>query len=110
MNFGFALLIMITAGLFGRKKPLIGAALGCVLTLASYFYSNQYEFRSFLINLVIGFFVSFAAAYIMHFFSSGFRGGNHNTGPSYMGDGAGFASGSDSGIIESDQEREQKKR
>ncbi len=108
MNFGLVVLIILIAGFLGRKRPFRSSLLGCILTLSFYFVFQKFEIRSFITDALIGFAASFGASYQSYFFSSGFKGGNHNTGPSYMGGGRG--SGFEGGIIMSDEERDKQKR
>jgi hypothetical protein len=111
MNFGFIVLIIVISGFFGSKKPLLGSIIGCIITIAQYFYFQEFLFKSFAISVLIGFSISFVTAYFASFFSSGFKGGNHNTGPSYMGGfGGGRGGAPPGGIIQSDEELESHKR
>lgn len=108
MHIGFILLIIIVSGFFGKKKPLLGSFLGCIIALAQYFYFNDFQIKSFVIVVLIGFGFSFGIAYLISYLSSGLRGGKHNTGPSIIG--GGRAGGSPGRIIQSDEEIESHKK
>jgi hypothetical protein len=85
MGFAYVLLVMFISAILGRKKPIIGSVIGCIATLAIYFYTNDFQIKSFAIAILMGFSVSFGSAFLFSIVASGFRGGNHNTGPSYWG-------------------------
>lgn len=85
MSFAYVLLVVFISAIFGRKKPILGSVIGCIATLAIYFYTNNFQIKSFVIAVLIGFSVSFGAAFLFSIIASGFRGGNHNTGPSFWG-------------------------
>jgi len=108
MHFGFILLIIIVSGFFGRKKPLLGSIFGCIIALAQYFYFSEFQIKSFAIAVLIGFGFSFGTAYFISYLSSGFKGGKHNTGPSFIG--GDRAGGSPGRIIRSDEEIESHKK
>ena len=111
MNFGFVVLIIIVAGIFGRKRPLLGALIGVVLTLAIVLYLQDYSIKSIIVSFLKGIPASFAGAYFVYFWGSGLKGGKHNEGPSYMGGfGGGRGGAPPGGIILSDEERERNKK
>ena len=104
------MMIILVALLFGHEKPLRGAILGCGLTPTLYFLFQSFQIKSFAISTLVGFSLSFGSAYFISMITSGFKGGNHNTGPSYMGGGSGPDSGFEGGIVQSDQERKKQKK
>lgn len=108
MHIGFVLLIIIVSGFFGNKKPLLGSIFGSIIALAQYFYFSEFQIKSFVIAVLIGFGFSFGTAYFISYFSSGFKGGKHNAGPSIIG--GGRAGGSPGRIIRSDEEIESHKK
>ncbi len=111
MNFGFIILIVLASGIIGSRKPLIGALVGCAITFVQYFYFQEFNLKSFAIAGSIGVSVSFGFAYFFSYVSSGFKGGKHNTGPSYMGGfGGGRGGAPPGGINRSDEEIESHKR
>ncbi len=111
MNFGFIILIVLASGIIGSRKPLIGALVGCAITFVQYFYFQEFNLKSFAVAGSIGVSVSFGTAYFVSFFSSGFKGGKHNTGPSYSGGfGGGRGGAPPGGIIRSDEEIESHKK
>ncbi len=100
------IIVFIVSGVIGLKKPIVGAICGCVLTIALLFALHDFELIKFAIVLLFGFLASFAGGYLIPWFFSGFKGGKHNTGPSYIGGGSGEGWGEHTGgIILSDQER-----
>ena len=108
MNFVFVLLVVIVAGIFGRKRPILGALLGVVITLAIVLYLQDYNIKSIIVSALKGISASFVGAYFAYFLRSGLKGGAHNKGPSFFG--GGRAGGGPGGIILSDDEREKHKK
>ncbi len=108
MNLGFVLLIIIAAGIFGRKRPISGALLGVAVTLAIVLCLQDYNIKSIIVSALKGIPASFVAAYFAYFLRSGLEGGDHNKGPSFLGGGRG--GGGAGGIILSDEEREKHKK
>lgn len=105
MNLGFVLLIVIVAGIFGRKRPLLGSLLGVVITLAIVLYSQDYNIKSIIVSALKGISASFVGAYLTYFWRSGLKGGSHNTGPSI-----GASRGGGANIIHTDEEEQHHKR
>ncbi|MBT3227161.1 MAG: hypothetical protein HN580_09595 [Deltaproteobacteria bacterium] len=105
MNLGFVLLIIIVAGFFGRKRPLLASIFGVVITLAIVLYSQDYSIKSIIVSVLKGISASFAGAYLTYFWRSGLKGGNHNTGPSI-----GASRGGGANIIHTDEEEQHHKR
>ncbi len=97
------LIVFVISGLIALKKPIIGAICGSILTVVLFFILNNFEIGRFLITLILGIGASFSGAYMIGWLFSGFRGGKHNTGPSYWG--GGDRRGHTGGIILSDEER-----
>ena len=87
MNIGFVLLVVIVAGIFGRKRPILGALIGVVITFAIVLYLQDYNIKSIIVSSLKGIPASFVGAYFVYFLRSGLKGGNHNTGPSIMSGG-----------------------
>ncbi len=105
---GIILIVFIASGIIGLKKPIIGAISGCLLTIVLFFVLNEFKISIFLITSLFGFIASFAGGYSIPWFFSGFMGGKHNTGPSFIG--GGRAGGGTGGIVFSDEERENLKK
>jgi hypothetical protein len=100
------LISFVVSGIIGLKKPILGVISGCVLTIILFFILYEFERMKFIIVLVFGCLVSFAGGYFIPWFFSGFKGGKHNTGPSFIGGGSGKGWGEHTGgIILSDEER-----
>lgn len=73
----------------------------CVL----YYFTQQFSVKSFLITLSVGFVVCGVGSYLISWIFSGFKGGDHNTGPSFFpGAGGGRGGAPPGGIIQSDEE------
>ncbi len=105
------LIVFIVSGIIGLKKPIAGALSGCLLTVVLYLFLNDFEINWFLITCLLGSLAGFAGGYSIPWFFSGFKGGRHNTGPSYIGGGAGRGLGEHTGgIILSDEERKNAKK
>ena len=94
--------VFVISGMIALKKPIIGAISGSILTILLFFILNNFEIGLFLVTCISGIAASFAGAYMMGWFFSGFKGGKHNTGPSFWGGGD---RGHTGGIILSDEER-----
>ncbi|MBT4266611.1 MAG: hypothetical protein HOD85_20625 [Deltaproteobacteria bacterium] len=101
MNLGFVLLIGVGAVVLGRKKPLIGIVTGCVLTLILYFVSQDFQLKSFIIHSLIGLAISCVSSFLGNIIISGHKGGNHNTGPGFIGSGRHGGGGN---IVHTDEE------
>jgi hypothetical protein len=105
------LIAFFVSGIIGVKKRSIGVACGCILTICLYFVQNDFNLITFVVTVFLGFVASFAGSYAIPWFFSGFKGGKHNTGPSYIGGGSNRGSGGHTGgIIFSDEERKNLKR
>ena len=102
------LIVFFVSGIVGLKKPLIGTIAGCILTIVLFFLFYNFTVFQFLLTCLIGFATSFAGSRAFSWFFSGFRGGKHNTGPSYIGGGDRTAWGG--GIILTAEERENLKK
>ena len=100
---GIIIIVFIASGIIGLKKPIIGAVSGCLLTIVLFFVLNEFKISIFLTTSLFGFIASFAGGYLIPWFFSGFRGGKHNTGPSFI-DGV-RTGGHPGGIILSDEEQ-----
>jgi hypothetical protein len=105
------LIVFLISGIIGIKKRSIGVTCGFILTIFLYFVLNDYNLITFVATVVLGFVASFAGSFAIPWFFSGFKGGKHNTGPSFIGGGSGRGSGGHTGgIIFSDEERKNLKR
>ena len=93
------LIVFIVAGIIGIKKKILGALTGCLLTLILYFLIEDFKITKFIVTVFLGFLSSFAGSYAIPWFLSGFKGGKHSTGPSYIGGGAGKGWGEHTGGI-----------
>ncbi len=85
MNNGELIIVIIAAGLLGRKSILRGGIFGVVISLVLYFIIESFQIKSFCSSLAIGAFASFGSSILTNIISSGLNGGNHNTSPSFMG-------------------------
>lgn len=104
---GMLLVVGLLAGFIGLKKPLVGAVAGgvCALLYVSFFSNAGVAYR--LVFGLLGCVASGVGGYGIPWFFSGFKGGTHNSGPSYLGGGAGRGWGEHGGgIMLSDEERE----
>jgi len=103
------LIAFIVSGLIALKKRINGIIAGCILTAIHFFRFNSFEIYSFLISFLIGLVASVLGAFIIPWFFSGYKGGRHSTGPSFIGGGSGRGHGPSGGIILSDEERDKSK-
>lgn len=106
-----AIIAFVVAIVIGRKRPIFSSISGCLLIIAYYLYSNEFEVVEFLKSVWFGCFLSICLSFFFAYIWSGVKGGNHNTGPSYMGGAGGGRGGAPpGGIIQSDEERQRNKR
>jgi nicotinamide riboside transporter PnuC len=93
---------------FGIKRPKVGLVIGVIVVCTFYYLTQTFEIRSLLTSLAIGIPVCALGSFLTSWIFSGFRGGDHNTGPSYKG-GFGRGGAPPGGIIRSDEEIESHK-
>ncbi len=106
-NILFIIAVFISA-VFGIKRPKVGLVIGVIVVCIFYYLTQTFEIRSLLISLAIGIPVCALGSFLTFWIFSGFRGGDHNTGPSHKG---GFGRGvPPGGIIRSDEEIESHKK
>lgn len=99
------------AGILGIKNRKLGLIVGIATLCVFYYLTQQFSIKSLLITLSIGVVTCGASVFLLNWMFSGFKGGNHNTGPSYLpGAGGGRAGAPPGGIIQSDEERERNRK
>ena len=104
---GMLIIVCLLSGFIGLKKPVVGAVVGGIgaMVYVSLFSHAGVAYR--LVFGLLGCVASGVGGYGIPWFLSGFKGGVHNTGPSYIGGGERKGWGDDGGgIILSDEERE----
>lgn len=111
MNSGYCIVVLI-AGIFGIKNPLIGSIIGCALTLILSFVIQTFQIetfiKTFLGSIVFGFGISFAAAYIANLIASGCRGRAKHSGSSFFGDGSDSTFFGGNIVLSEDEEKNKK--
>ena len=104
---GMLIIVCLLSGFVGLKKPVVGAVVGGIGALV---YVSLVSNAGVAYRLVFGVFgcvASGVGGYGIPWFLSGFKGGVHNTGPSYIGGmGRGWRPHKGGGIMLSDEERE----
>jgi hypothetical protein len=103
------LIAFIVSGLIALKNRTYWIIAGCIVTKIHFFLFNSFENFSFLISFLFGLVASVLGTFIIPWFFSGFKGGNHSTGPSYIGGGSGRGHGPGGGIVLYDEERDKRK-
>ncbi len=91
------------AALVGVRKPKLALTLGVITLWILYYFTQPFEIESLLITSAIGIPVCSIVAFLTSWIFSGFRGGDHNTGPSFTGSIHGSGS-SEGGIVHTDSE------
>ena len=104
-------IVVVVSFLFGVRKPLYGCIAGTIAAGISYYlFIESFDLIIFFVVIAVGLLLSLLVAYFSSWFFSGFRGGRRHTGPSMMGGfGKGETAHRSSGIILSDEEREDMK-
>ncbi len=104
---GMLLVVCLVSGFIGLKKPIAGAVVGGIgaMFYVSFLSNAGVAYR--LVFGLLGLVASGIGGYGIPWFFSGFKGGAHNTGPSYIGGaGRGSREHKGGGIILSDEERD----
>lgn len=102
---GILLIIFLVSGIVGIKQRKIGLGSGLALAIITYFLFEKFKLSTFLISILLGLISSLLGVFLIPWFFSGFKGGRHNTGPSYMGGSSCKRGGPGGGIVLSDSER-----
>jgi hypothetical protein len=96
--------IIVISGIFGIRKPIYGGFAGLIIAPLIHYSLQSFSLYLFMALFPIGFFVGWLIGILFNWFSSGFRGGKHNVGPSYIPM-TGRAGGSQrGGIVYTDEE------
>lgn len=107
----FFIIAGFISAVFGIKRPKMGLVIGVLVICVFYYLTQTFEIRGLLTSLAIGIPVCALGAFLTSWIFSGFRGGDHNTGPSYRGGfGGGRGGAPPGGIIRSDEEIESHKK
>ncbi|MDX2440795.1 MAG: hypothetical protein QNK40_09615 [Desulfobacterales bacterium] len=107
----FFIIAGFISAVFGIKRPKVGLLIGIIVVCIFYYLTQTFEIRSLLTSLAIGLPVCACGSFLTSWIFSGFRGGNHNTDPSYgVGFGGGKGGAPPGGIIRSDEEIESHKK
>ncbi|MBT3226975.1 MAG: hypothetical protein HN580_12420 [Deltaproteobacteria bacterium] len=105
------IIAFVIAIIFARKRPLIGSIVGCLTISGKFLYFNSFTWTHFFNEVWLGFIMCFVFSFLAFFVLAGTKGGNHNTGPSFMaGAGGGRGGAPPGGIIQSDEEIQRNKR
>jgi len=96
--------IIVLSGIVGLKKPIYGGIAGLIIAPLIHYIFQPFSLYVFFALFPIGFFAGLLIGKISNWFFSGFRGGNHNVGPSYISM-TGRAGGNQrGGIVYTDEE------
>ena len=93
--------VFVISGFIGIKKPIYGAIAGAIVAPLIYYFFHTFDLIYFIVLFPIGFIIGWISGSLSKWFFSGFRGGKHNTGPSYTGRAGGHQRG---GIVFTDEE------
>jgi hypothetical protein len=93
--------VFVISGIIGIKKKVYGAAAGAIIAPLIDYVFHSFDLFFFIALFPIGFLIGWISGSLSKWFFSGFRGGKHNTGPSYTGRAGGHQRG---GIVFTDEE------
>ena len=112
MEYSFLLLSIVTSFIFGRKSILLGFSIGLIIAVSLQVYLYEVTLKNIVMILIFGSIICLICSVLGKILLPGLRGGNHNSGPSFMGGfgGGGRGGASPGGIILSDEEREKLKK
>lgn len=108
MENGSILIVMIIAAFIGRRSIFIGCLAGALASIAFFFIFERYTLKAFAMAIIYGTLTSLVASVLAHIIFPGFKGGGHNSGPTFIG-GGDRLSGIHSGIVPTDEELKARK-
>jgi hypothetical protein len=76
--------IVVLSGVVGIKKPIYGGIAGLITAPLVHYIFQSFSSYMFFALFPIGFVAGWLAGKLSNWFFSGFRGGKHNVGPSYI--------------------------
>lgn len=103
MENGSILIVMIIAALVGRRSVYVGVVSGVVATIVLFFVFQDFQLKLFAFELLFGTMASVVASVLARIIFPGLAGGNHNSGPTFIGGGDRFC-GMQGGIVPTDEE------
>jgi hypothetical protein len=80
---GIFIAVLVVSGVAGMKKPMHGAFSGMIVAPIIYYYFHDFTVVFFIILFPAGFLAGWFFGFVANWFFSGFRGGKHNTGPTF---------------------------
>jgi hypothetical protein len=96
--------IIVLTGIVGIKKPIYGGIAGLIIAPLIHHIFQPFSSYVFFALFPMGFVIGLFIGKISNWFFSGFRGGKHNVGPSYISM-TGRAGGNQrGGIVYTDEE------
>lgn len=107
MENGSILIVIIIAAIIGRRSICIGSLCGVAATLIFFFVFETYSLKSFAVELLFGILTSIVVSTMANILLPGLKGGDHNSGPTFIG--GGDKGGIHSGIVPTDQELKARK-
>ena len=96
--------IFVVSILVGIKKPILGGVAGIILAPLIYYFFHDFNLYVFIFLFPIGFLLGWLFGFLANWFFSGFRGGKHNEGPSFVT--GRFGGSQRGGIVLTDEEKE----
>jgi len=75
--------LLVISGLLGKKKPIYGGFSGLIIAPLIHYFFHSFRLPLFIALFPIGFLFGWGVGALSNWFFSGFRGGKHNTGPSF---------------------------
>jgi hypothetical protein len=96
------IITIIVSGIIGIKSPIAAGIAGALLFPLYFYFFDSVSLDKLILSVPGGFVFGYLAGKISSWFFSGFKGGKHSGGPSYIGGGErGRHTG---GIVYSDDE------
>lgn len=98
------ILVIVVSGIIGIRKAIYGGYSGIIVAPLTHYLFHSFSLYLFISLFPIGFFAGWVIGILSNWLFSGFRGGKHNVGPSYISM-TGRAGGSQrGGIVYTDEE------
>ena len=97
--------VCIISGIFGFKKPILGALAGIVTTLINYFTFYEFDQLLFYLLFVLGGFAGFVCAWIIHWVFYGVTDDRNSSKPHYKAFPGGSGGSWGGGVIYTDEEQ-----
>lgn len=76
--------LIVISGIVGIRKPIYGGLAGLIIAPLIHYIFQSFSTYLFYALFPIGFLAGWLIGRISNWFFSGYRGGKHNVGPSYI--------------------------